>query len=262
MQPFKAGTLAGGGPGHAGGTHRPRARIREARQQSDNPQAFIAALAEHGIGLAQASRADAVQSEFESTEAQITGGWKPTFREGEIVAVSARGDVYRLTPRTTGDQDIQKFLAGFKVQAEFRQAGGEPLLLSIEEMQGQRRQHQQELEAFKAHTEPELGKTAGNIRLAYNLTDSPLAFKEYVEQDGLTAARVGWQDIRQRENARKQENRDAVIRRLERRQAGIYRRRAQAPGARTGSCENTITPPVRSCTRRRCCHSRQVGKHL
>jgi hypothetical protein len=189
----------------------PRAHITEARQQSDNPQAFIAALAEHGIGLAQASRADAVQSELESTEAQITGGWKPTFREGEIVAVSARGDVYRLTPRTTGDQDIQKLLAGFKVQAEFRRAAGDPLLLSIEEMQRQRQQHQQELQAFKAHAEPKLGKTAGNIRLAYNLTDSPLAFKEFLEQGGLTAARVGWQDVRQRENARKQENQDATI---------------------------------------------------
>jgi hypothetical protein len=97
------------------------------------------------------------------------------------------------------------------VQADFRQAGGDPLLPSIEEMRRQRQQHQRELEGFKTQTEPELGKTAGNIRLAYNLTDSPLAFKESLEQDGLTAARVSQTDIQERESVRKQENRDAAI---------------------------------------------------
>lgn len=120
----------------------PRAHIREARQHSDNPQAFIASLAEHGIGLAQATRADAVQSQIESAEAQMAGTWKPAFREGEVVAVSARGDVYRLTPRTTGDKDyrdIQSFLAGLKTP-----------LPSILDTQHQR-QREQDLEHLKPH---------------------------------------------------------------------------------------------------------------
>lgn len=121
----------------------PRAKIREARQQSDNPQTFVAALAEQGIGLAQASRADAVQSQLESAEAKTAGRWKPTFREGEIVAVTAaRGDVYRLTPRTTGDKDfrdIQNFLAGLETP-----------LPSILEAQ-QRRQRERDLEHLKQH---------------------------------------------------------------------------------------------------------------
>lgn len=120
----------------------PRAHIREARQHSDTPQAFVAALAEHSISLAQATRGDAVQSQLESAEAKIAGGWKPAFREREIVAVSARGDVYRLTPRTTGDKeyrDIQNFLAGL-----------ETLLPSILDAQHQRRR-ERDFERIKAH---------------------------------------------------------------------------------------------------------------
>jgi hypothetical protein len=94
---------------------RPAAHIREARQHSDNPRAFRAALAERGIDLAQATGADAVQSQLDSADAKIAGHWKPTFREGEIVAVTDQGQIWKLTPRTTGDKDqrdIQKFLGG------------------------------------------------------------------------------------------------------------------------------------------------------
>jgi Relaxase/Mobilisation nuclease domain len=59
--------------------------------------------------------------------------------------------------------------------------------------------------------EPELNKTAGTIRLAYNLTDGPQAFREFLRQDGLTMANVTAQDIQERDSARRQENRFAAI---------------------------------------------------
>lgn len=118
----------------------PAQHIRQARQHSDNPQAFVAALAEHDIGLAQATRADAVQSQLDSAEATIAGYWKPTFREGEIVAVTDQGQVWKLTPRTTGDKDprdIQNFLAGLDAP-----------LPSIQEAQ-HRKQRDRDLEELK-----------------------------------------------------------------------------------------------------------------
>ena len=181
------------------------AHIRDAWQHSDNMRAFGAALAEHGIGLAQATRADAVQSQIDSAEAKIAGRWKPTFREGEIVAVTQEGQVWQLNQRTTGDKDFAKFLDGLKLAAEFRQAGGHAPLPSIADAQRDRREERRQLlrevDALKAPTEPELNKAAGDIRLAYNLADGPQAFKQMLEQSGLTAARAAWQDIRERDSA-------------------------------------------------------------
>ena len=73
---------------------------------------FAAALKERGFGLAQVSAEDARQSvkEFESAEAKK---YSPPLREGELVAVNKRGDVYTLTPRILGDEraEIDKRLA-------------------------------------------------------------------------------------------------------------------------------------------------------
>jgi hypothetical protein len=115
----------------------PARDIREARQRSDNPQAFLAALAEHGIDLAKATRADAVQSQLDSADATVRGYWKPTFREGEIVAVTDQGQVWKLTERTTGDKAIQNFLAGL-----------DKPLPSIQQAQHQK-QREQDLEELK-----------------------------------------------------------------------------------------------------------------
>jgi hypothetical protein len=173
-------------------------QIREAHQHSDNPQAFISALEDHGIGLAQATRADAVQSQLDSAEATIAGHWKPTFREGEVVAITEQGQVWKLTERTTGDKDIQKFLSGLTAP-----------LPSIQDARHQK-QRERELEAAKA--EPELNKTAGNIRLAYNLASGPEAFKEFLQRDGLTAARVTAQDIHDRDSGKQQREKDDILR--------------------------------------------------
>jgi hypothetical protein len=114
--------------------------IREARQRSDNARAFASALAERGIGLAQATKADAVQSQLENAEAKLAGHWEPTFREGEIVAVAKAGQVWKLTARTTGDKDqreIQEFLGQL-----------DKPLPSILEAQ-HRREREQDLEELK-----------------------------------------------------------------------------------------------------------------
>ena len=113
------------------------AQLHDARQHSDNPKAFMAALGEHGIDLAQATRADAAQSQLDSAQATIRGYWKPTFREGEIVAVTDQGQVWKLTERTTGDKDIQKFLNSLDAP-----------LPSIQETQ-HRKQREQDLEELK-----------------------------------------------------------------------------------------------------------------
>jgi hypothetical protein len=120
---------------------RPAQQIRDAWQQSDNPQAFLAALAEQGMGLAKATRADAVQSQLDSAEATIAGTWKPTCREGQIVAVTREGQVWKLMPRTTGAKnypDIQNFLSGLDIP-----------LPSIQEVQHHRRRAQ-DIEELKS----------------------------------------------------------------------------------------------------------------
>jgi hypothetical protein len=179
----------------------PTAQIHDARQHSDNARAFMAALAEHGIGLARATRADAVQSQLDSAEATIAGRWKPTFNECEIVAVTRRGRAWKLSERTTGDKGIQNFLTGLDMP-----------LSSISDIQHER-QRERELEAARAEqAQPELTKTSASIRLAYNLAPGPEAFRELLEQRGLTAARVTAQDIQERDSARRQESRFGAIR--------------------------------------------------
>ena len=119
----------------------PAQQIREAWQQSDNPHAFLAALAEQGMGLAKATRADAVQSQLDSAEATIAGTWKPASHEGDIVAITRQGQIWKLTPRTTDAKDyrdIQSFLSGLDTP-----------LPSIQDAQHQRRRAQ-DIEELKS----------------------------------------------------------------------------------------------------------------
>jgi hypothetical protein len=94
--------------------HEVERQIGEARKCSDSPKAFRVALAEKGISLARATKDDATHSQLESAEAKLAGKWKPMVREGEIVAVTGPGFIWKLVPRVTGDKypkDIQNFLA-------------------------------------------------------------------------------------------------------------------------------------------------------
>jgi hypothetical protein len=183
----------------------PAGAIWEASQHSDNAQAFMAALADRGIDLARATRADAVQSQLDSAEARIAGYWKPTFREGEIVAVTEQGQSYCLTPRNTGKDlgALEKFMGGLQ-----------ETLPSIADVQQQRQEQERQLAAIKAAAEPELNQTAGNIRLAYNLASGPEAFREFLEQGGLTAVRVTALDIHERDSTKAQTEKNDIIRML------------------------------------------------
>jgi hypothetical protein len=69
-----------------------------------------------------------------------------------------------------------------------------------------------DFEEMCSRADTELGKTTAAIRLAYNLADGPRAFKEALEQVGLTAARLTREDIAERDSTKKEENRDAAIR--------------------------------------------------
>jgi hypothetical protein len=88
-------------------------QIWEAYQRSDNMKSFTAALQENGMMLAGATKEDVRASEIDNQEAKQAGKFSPILREGQIVIVTDRAQVYTLTPRTTGDdwRDIQKFTA-------------------------------------------------------------------------------------------------------------------------------------------------------
>ena len=88
-------------------------QIWEAYQRSDNMKSFTAALQENGMMLAGATKEDVRASEIDNQEAKQAGKFSPILREGQIVIVTDKAQVYTLTPRTTGDdwRDIQKFTA-------------------------------------------------------------------------------------------------------------------------------------------------------
>ena len=65
--------------------------------------------------LAEVSAEEAQQSERTAAFAKEAGRFARVWREGEIVAVNAHGDVHRLDQRTTGDlrPEIEARLDGF-----------------------------------------------------------------------------------------------------------------------------------------------------
>jgi hypothetical protein len=89
------------------------AEIRIARQSSKDAPAFAAALAEEGLHLACVTESDARASAIEEAKAQREGRYTPAFRAGEHVVMTEQADIYRLTPRTTGEsfRDTQEFMA-------------------------------------------------------------------------------------------------------------------------------------------------------
>jgi len=95
----------------------PAELIRAAYEHSDSASSFLAALRADHMDLALVSKDDAERSQLDSAAATSHGYWKPVFKEGEIVAVTDHGQVYRLTPRTTGEKDfkdIQQFMGGLE----------------------------------------------------------------------------------------------------------------------------------------------------
>ena len=87
--------------------------IWTAWHSSPTAEAFVAALNEHNIQLAAASKEEADRSYRLNAFAREVGNLAPVYAEGEILAVTERGHVYRLNERTTGEKApaVEKFLA-------------------------------------------------------------------------------------------------------------------------------------------------------
>lgn len=86
-------------PGHLKG---PSAAIWTAYNRNQEPDAFASALLGRNIQLAVVTPEEAERSRREAAFAQELGNFAPTYRPGEIVAVTGKGLVYKLNERTTG----------------------------------------------------------------------------------------------------------------------------------------------------------------
>lgn len=91
----------------------PSADIWLAYNQSHNAGDFSARLESKRISLACVTKEEADQSHREASFAKAIGNFAPEYREGEIVAVTAREHVIKLNVRTTGEKraDVEKFLS-------------------------------------------------------------------------------------------------------------------------------------------------------
>lgn len=89
------------------------AHIWTAWHQSDTAKAFAAAINEQGMALAVVTKQEATRSHMDAEFAKALGNHATRYREGEIVAVSANAEVYKLNERTTGEGrfQVEKFLA-------------------------------------------------------------------------------------------------------------------------------------------------------
>ena len=95
------------------------AEIWTAREHSDSARAFDHALQDRDIVLARATKEDVERQRELAKVAQEYGTRVMTFREGEVVALTQRGEIYRLTERTTGRtwKENQQFTAGLKLES-------------------------------------------------------------------------------------------------------------------------------------------------
>lgn len=98
---------------------------------NNSPRSFIAALADDKIALAIVTKEEADRSHRQAEFAKAIGNYAPRYREGEIVAITEPGPifrregdpvearrVYRLNERTTGDgyNKVEQFLAPVRSQ--------------------------------------------------------------------------------------------------------------------------------------------------
>jgi hypothetical protein len=91
----------------------PALHIWNACTRSDSAGAFAAALDEHQIALATPTQDEAQRSHMNAAFAREVEQFSPEYRDGEILAVTLQGQVYKLSPRNTGmDRDqLAAFLA-------------------------------------------------------------------------------------------------------------------------------------------------------
>ncbi len=91
----------------------PALHIWNARHCSDTARAFAAALDEQQIALATPTKDEAQRSHMNASFAREVERFAPEYRDGEILAVTLEGQIYKLTPRNTGmtREDMEAFLA-------------------------------------------------------------------------------------------------------------------------------------------------------
>ncbi len=77
-----------------------------------DPNAFAAALDEHGILLAAVTKTEADRSYRSAAFAREVNRFSPSYREAEVVAIGSDARVYKLNDRTTGanPNDIERLL--------------------------------------------------------------------------------------------------------------------------------------------------------
>jgi hypothetical protein len=77
-----------------------------------DPNAFKRKLEEEGIALASVTKDEADRSHREAEFARAVRSYAPSYREGEIVAVTTQGHVHKLGQRTTGAEprQVEQFL--------------------------------------------------------------------------------------------------------------------------------------------------------
>jgi Relaxase/Mobilisation nuclease domain len=175
---------------------------------SDSAQGFAEALQERGLRLSRASAQDIDHNEqmragyqqyvADHPEEAKTYGIKepPRLREGELVIVALyqnEPSLYFLNERTTGDErgEIAKYLSTLNPGNLPDIQGAAHDLRESAERQAKIRAQQNEL-----------GKTAGEIRLAYTLSQSGQEFVDGLEQRGFRLARVTLSDVQQNAFAR------------------------------------------------------------
>jgi hypothetical protein len=86
--------------------------ITEIELRERHPENFRRKLEEDGIALASVTKEEADRSHRKAEIAQEVRGFAPRYKEGEIVAVTEQGHVYKLGRRVTGEepQKVQRFL--------------------------------------------------------------------------------------------------------------------------------------------------------
>ncbi len=179
----------------------PKVFLREAYEAADNPQAFQAAIAESGYVLARASAYDA-----ENNPAEKQQHYQPKFKQGEYVAVNEIGHAYRLNFYRAADQrrEVEEFLKpldGVEMR-DVSDTRADLLVAQAERTVTPRKEREAESKPFTladaadaiTKDKGELNETAGNIRMAYALSQGPEEFRELLAERGLHLARASYMD--------------------------------------------------------------------
>lgn len=167
--------------------------IRMAWRITQTGGQFAEEIERRGLHLVHVTPEEAYASERARDFARAVGRQNRALREGFAV-VDRRGGVTRIDQRATGDQweEIQKRLGGIERDK----------LMKVAEARADMREKNQaefrarrEAEAAQARRNAEINETAGDIRLAWRLTQGrQVDFQEALETRGMRLARVSTEE--------------------------------------------------------------------